>query len=180
MQKDLWFTVHPLLADCCTALFESYGVTVQCDGEVDFSQLNDEGMAAFIGFLGDTIRGALVIGAPSVLIAQALPSHARGARVSDEDQRDWAGELANQLLGRMKIKLAMYGIEFEMSTPCAVVGNDLRSFKSVETSRVLQFSAGEQRLYVEFDVQTTPEFRFFETPLPEEAPIQAGELLMIF
>lgn len=179
MQVDLWNRIHPIVSDCCLALLSNYGVSVHCAGEVERAQLFDEGLAAFIGFLGDTLRGALVISAPAALIARAVPVKPGDGGVPEEQQRDWACELANQLLGRMKLRLAQHGVDFEMSTPSVMMGRDLRGFRSGETARVLRFDGDRTSLYVEFEAQATAEFYFLETPIVGEVSVQEGELLML-
>ncbi len=180
MQSELWQRLLPLLIESSTSLLQTYGVTARFGSEAGRAYIPDEGVVAFIGFTGATIRGALTISAPSEFIRKHVPGQT-GPDAPEEDQLDWAGELANQLLGRLKLRLAGYGVTFELSTPTAMRGNDLRSTHHPdESAHLLTFTAEDVEFFVVFDAQVSAEFRMLETPQPEAHPVQEGDLLMFF
>lgn len=178
MTKVLWTKLHPLIVECCTGLFEAYGVAMTYAGEVQRALVNEEGIAAFIGFTGEQMRGTLVVSASFKLLAQVHPIDSNGPAVGEEDQRDWTGELANQLLGRLKIRLGVYGITFALSTPTTLVGRDLRGVAAAKDgARFIVFRSEDCSLYVQFDAQTSPDFTLLETPIYETAPVQEGDMM---
>jgi CheY-specific phosphatase CheX len=83
-------------------------------------------IAAVLGYTGPQIKGSVVITGPRGLFDKSHPNHAMGMPVVDADHLDWAGEVANQILGRIKNKMASSGVSFAMSTPTAVVGRDMQ------------------------------------------------------
>jgi CheY-specific phosphatase CheX len=178
MKKLLWTKLHPLIVECCTGLFEAYGVAMEYVGEVQRALVDEEGIAAFIGFTGEQMRGTLVISAPFKLLAQVHPINPSGPKVREEDQRDWTGELANQLLGRLKIRLGAYGITFALSTPTTLVGRNLRGVAAQDGARFILFRSEDCSLYVQFDAQTRPDFDLLETPIYETAPVQEGDMML--
>jgi CheY-specific phosphatase CheX len=82
-------------------------------------------LAACIGLSGSTVRGALVVVARPTFFTLTYPSEL-GVPRSDDDVADWAGEVANQLLGRIKNRLSTYGLDFTTSTPTVVRGDRLQ------------------------------------------------------
>jgi chemotaxis protein CheX len=82
-------------------------------------------LAASIGLSGSTVRGALVIVARPAFFKLTYPAEL-GVPRSEDDVADWAGEVANQLLGRIKNRLSTYGLDFTTSTPTVVRGDRLQ------------------------------------------------------
>jgi hypothetical protein len=62
--------------------------------------------------------------------------------------RDWIGELANQVLGRIKNRLHPYGISFDVSPPAALSGSML-AFAAPKgpRPRVYMFVAGAKKVW---------------------------------
>lgn len=75
-------------------------------------------VAAIIGFGDSRLRGSAVLLAEES-VAKDL------AETTPLDPIDWLGELCNQLVGRLKNKLAIYGILPQMGTPVTVCGREL-------------------------------------------------------
>jgi CheY-specific phosphatase CheX len=82
-------------------------------------------LASAIGLSGSTVRGALVVVARPSFFKLTYPSEL-GVPRSDDDVADWGGEVANQLLGRIKNRLSTYGLDFTTSTPTVVRGDRLQ------------------------------------------------------
>lgn len=75
---------------------------------------------AVIGFSGNGFGGALGFAAESVMIEAAYGES--DTRLSDS----WLGEVANQLLGRVKNALLGYGVEIRLAIPMVLHGLDLK------------------------------------------------------
>lgn len=82
--------------------------------------------ASVIGYSGDFMKGSLVITCDKRLLHKSHPNHAMGMPVGDQDILDWVGEMANQLLGRVKNKLATCGVKCTMGTPTTVTGQSMQ------------------------------------------------------
>lgn len=111
-----------LMTEVTTDLFAGYGVTLVYAGPADPTALPKAAtVAGFIGFGGVDVRGTLLLASTEALFAAATPERARGAGLV----REWAAELTNQLLGRLKNQLYRYGVDFNVSTPTALSGDGL-------------------------------------------------------
>jgi CheY-specific phosphatase CheX len=112
-----------MLIDGATALMRAFGTQVRYDpaGEVEHPPAN--GMLAIIGFGGLSFRGSLIVSANSGLLERSCPVACAG---NEPQLEDWLGEIANQLLGRLKAKLLAHGIVIELGTPATVAGLELR------------------------------------------------------
>jgi CheY-specific phosphatase CheX len=99
-------------------LFASYGIALR---RVDADQ---EAEAAFlicgvIGFSGPSVRGALILALTENLPTLTNPLGPRG------NLRDWVGELANQLLGRIKLALLAEGVDIYLNLPAVLKGEHI-------------------------------------------------------
>jgi chemotaxis protein CheX len=82
-------------------------------------------LVAAIGLGRPDLRGALVLAGRSALFRATLPTELAGQEVGDADLADWAGEMANQLAGRLKNRLCHVGLDFITGTPTVVKGDHL-------------------------------------------------------
>jgi chemotaxis protein CheX len=97
--------------DCVVKVFEAYDTTL------DTAQMADPGheVVAVIGYAADEVRGGLALGISKNLAQRTMPT-------SDTPLYDWAGELANQILGRVRNKMLAYQIDIQISTPVVLHG----------------------------------------------------------
>lgn len=150
-------------------LFDAYGVTLEV-GASDHA-IAPIAFAAVIGFSGETLRGTLLF-APSeavLLASEQLPEDAA---------RDWVGELANQLLGRVKNHLLRYDVEVFLTVPLVIRGQHI----SVETRGALgphRFSCEAGGVSVWMDVDIPPGMVLVESAEPEVLP-ESGEAMLLF
>src|SRR4030095_1473049 len=101
----------------CQELFSRYGVAVHRATEDDQPVSPDFLLCSVIGFTGRDVRGTLVLALTEELSGSSNPiagAHA-SARSDRATQRDWVGELSNQLLGRIKIELLKCGVEIYLN-----------------------------------------------------------------
>ncbi len=96
------------------ALFERYDIKI----EEDQNNENNFNMIAIIGFSGKDIKGSLGFAAAENLIHESY----YGETLNPEMIDDWLGEIANQLLGRLKNILLVYGLDVHLSTPMVLHG----------------------------------------------------------
>jgi CheY-specific phosphatase CheX len=120
-------------------------------------------VAGVVGFTGLAMRGTLLLATAFEVIAAARPGELRQRTLSKKSAsdwilvRDWAGELANQVLGRIKNRLHRYGVSFDVSPPTALSGTAL-AFASPRgpAPQLHIFMAGEQQVRFCFDAIFDP------------------------
>ena len=156
------------------ALFDAYDVEVKA--QPDFREPAKEvpRLAGIIGFTSAQLRGSIVL-CSSVVAVEATGQTAAG---DISAIRDWMGELANQLLGRIKLKLLRYGIVLNLSTPVVVSGIEMSVHEACPDGlKIYHFDHSGGPLTVMMDVSFAEEFEFRATTDAEEAPSE-GEVVM--
>lgn len=175
MKAESFFRIDAFLSSSAVELFASHGVSVH---EVEFRHQGiDEPFASTIGFTAERILGVLVLTASRELAEASLPENLRAPRVADEIVADWAGELSNQFLGRLKNRFYAAGVEIALSTPTVFAGKELRHFAHPSPLYRSLFFEGPGSLLVEFQADYGEDFELGEAGSePVEAPPE-GEAL---
>ena len=121
---------------------------------VDSAQDRVENMvAASIGMSGPGLRGALVLMAHAGFFEATYPLR-NGAQRDEEALVDWAGEMANLILGGLRNRLAAQGIDFNLSTPTVVRGLHLRVSRRDEPMIVVRrLRIGDERVTVHCELR---------------------------
>jgi hypothetical protein len=106
------------------------------------------GLGALVHFAGRDVRGALLLASSADVIAPTRPCAPKRFAALPPAARlimtqDWMGELANQVLGRLKANLAGFGVSFDTHAPVPLSADALARVapKSAETRPVLFRSA---------------------------------------
>jgi hypothetical protein len=122
-------------ANAVPELFSTYGITL---GAIDQQVRPPISFVTcgVIGFSGPVVRGALVVALTGGLAEQTNPMGSAG------NPRDWIGELANQLLGRIKLALLDHGVEIYLNLPAVLKGEHLAPIPRREVQPMV-FSATE-------------------------------------
>jgi CheY-specific phosphatase CheX len=97
---------------------------------IDMPTGDPKQVVAFMGFTGDVLRGTIAVVAPLELIRTAYPLPLNDAARWELEAFDWAGEIANRLLGRIKLQLVPKGVSIEASTPRVMAGEQLHVTRS--------------------------------------------------
>jgi hypothetical protein len=135
-------------------------------------------LAACIGFAHPSVKGALTAYIPATLLANTLPVATRDPR--PEELRDWAGEIVNQLLGRMKNAFLAYGIDLPMGIPSIIVGTDYEVVSPREARGSWHsFGCSGQLMFVHLDTIIDPKLELGE-PSVDESTIAAEGDAMLF
>jgi CheY-specific phosphatase CheX len=136
------------------------------------------GFAGVIGFVGD-VSGTLLVGTTSDLLRGCHPARKKSAEITAPMQLDWIGELANQIMGPVAIRLAAHGLQLEFSPPISLMGERMRHFASAgQTFRVsFESPIGHVWVWIDADVSDAILDRkgFYEDP---EVPPPEGTLIM--
>jgi CheY-specific phosphatase CheX len=156
--------IQSLAGSACVELMKAYGVELtSAEGWGDSDEIMYSGV---MGFVGDRVRGTCLLAAPQGTVIAAAPQEASA--------RDWVGELANQLVGRLKAKLIARGATIALSTPVVLRGVKLSPVPRTEVQPVVfQSTAGKVLVWLEVEIED--DFR-----LGEERALSAteGELLV--
>jgi hypothetical protein len=159
-------TVNELAAVSCGELFADYGVPIE-RGQFEWDETNAPLFSSVMGFVGDSLRGTCL------LVCERHPLEATcppGGGV-----RDWVGEMTNQLVGRLKVKLLAYDINVAMTTPVVLQGVRIQPLPKVPACPVM-FSAGTGNVLVWIEVEVAAGFAL---PPPRRADAgETGELML--
>ncbi|HZU81600.1 MAG TPA: chemotaxis protein CheX [Polyangiaceae bacterium] len=119
-------------------------------------------VAAFVPFSGAAIRGSLMLVCPFDIAAAGRGRRAGAVlstRVASDwiVARDWVGELANLLLGRIKNRLLAFRVEFSIAPPVPLSGRALAvALQANRAARQIAFGRGDQIVRVLIDVVDEP------------------------
>lgn len=164
-RTELTQQIQTLAASAGAELLKAYDVvaTPSREGWVQNDELLYSGV---MGFVGDSLRGTCLLAARATTVLAAAPPDAR--------PRDWVGELANQLVGRLKSKLLARNVSIAMTTPVVLSGIRIEPLpRSTIEPAILDTATGKVLIWLEVEVDSA--FR-----LDTERPIAAteGDLLV--
>jgi hypothetical protein len=160
-------TVNVLAAASCVELFADYGVTLE-RRRFDWGQSSSPLLSGVMGFVGGPMRGTCLLACEQRPLTASCPPGGK--------HRDWIGELSNQLIGRLKVKLLAYEINVALTTPIVLQGIRLQPLPRASLDPVMFF--GSDGLVLEW-IEVEVEGGF---SLPATRPPAAGETgeLMLF
>lgn len=122
MAESAFEIIECELIKCAKSLISFYTSIPEDDIAVEEAKMPDcleETMhCSSIGLAGDAFKLSIVILAASRTIAPMCP-------IPGASTADWIGELANQLVGRLKNALIEYGHSGQLSLPVTVSGSGL-------------------------------------------------------
>jgi CheY-specific phosphatase CheX len=193
MNQSDWNRVSAMLIDSATALLEAFGAPVRYDPAGEASHPPKDGLLAIIGFAGTQMRGSLVLSAnrgllersrpvAAVRVTPSVPGSAPGPAPSPpavDALQDWIGELANQLLGRLKSRFLAHGVAIQLGTPTTVSGLELRarSGSGGPQATPLWLLSGDDWLVVRLDAIASPDAELSTSADPSSAAAE-GEVLL--
>jgi chemotaxis protein CheX len=112
--------VSGMAREACLEMFASFAKTIALVEDAQAAPAGVHDIASFIGFTGP-VRGSLMVSGSRELFRTSYPVRS-GKEVGVAEIFDWAGEIANQLLGRIKRRFCAVGVDFRASTPTAIGG----------------------------------------------------------
>lgn len=126
-------------------LFATYGIQLSSIDQ-DVRPPISFTTAGVLGFTGPAVRGSLVIALTGGLAEKTNPMGEAG------NNRDWVGELANQLLGRIKLALLDHGIDIYLNLPAVLKGEHLAPIPRREV-QPMAFSSNEGLVGVWIEIE---------------------------
>ena len=154
LDSEAWTRIDTIVVECTDSLLQAFGVRAVHIPSADLRVAPVRTTLAVIGFSGRPLHGSFVFSADESLLARTYVNGSGGnLGAADVDACDWSGELANQLLGRIKNKLLDHGVVIDLSTPTALSGLEWRVGRSVRNSKCHPhtFHAGDDFLQVRFE-----------------------------
>jgi CheY-specific phosphatase CheX len=171
-------TVRSVVTDACVEMLAAYGLPVGCIEPGRLIALSEHDIAGFIGFTG-RVRGSLIFAASSKVFVSTFPIAAGAPEPPLPDLLDWAGEMTNQTLGRIKRRFCQRGIDFDTSTPTAVNGRHLGGRSPARDGIIdLVLTAGEELVSVRFEVVPPADGQIFKLPVEPIACSEEGDLVL--
>ena len=160
-------------AAACESLFFRYGVPARRADEHDEPTSPELYLCSIIGYTGRDIRGTLVLALTEDLSGLSNPV----ARMDRSIQRDWVGELSNQLLGQIKMDLLRYGVEIYMNLPAVLHGHHLAPLPRSRL-KPIKFTVADGAAAVWIEIETGPGFRLEPVAPPADPGPGPGEALL--
>jgi chemotaxis protein CheX len=166
--------VRSIATDACLEMFATFGSSVELVDRTD-SPAHD--IASFIGFTGRA-RGCLTVSSSAELFRASYPAR-EGTSPSVADLFDWAGEVANQLVGRIKRHFCERGVTFQVSTPTAVKGRDIAKRSPARQGACdLTFTVGSEIIDVSLEVAGPVNGKIFDDLAEPIACVSEGDLVL--
>jgi hypothetical protein len=128
----------------------------------------EEQICAVLGFTGDHLRGSVLVVGTVSAIAASNPS-------PDSGPGAWAGELANQLVGRFKNDLLRYGIDVTMSIPVVLTATRIQPL-SRRAREPIELAVGPGAMTLLLEVEGDAELT--DAPMESEPLAIEGDMLM--
>ena len=173
---DIQRVLEEALSTSAVSLLEAYGARNVKAGPPHAANEPEDlrEFVAIVGFGAQGARGSLSLAADREVI-RAL------GELPDEvgPIRDWVGELANQLTGRLKNKLLKYGLVITLSTPTVFSGIALKVHGEANTLQTYKFETELGELLACLDFHVDDEIQLRESAADEDqAPVEEGEMML--
>jgi len=180
MEQELEFRgfFEQLAAAACKELFAGYGVTVRRADESENPISPEFFLCSIIGFTGRDVRGTLVLALTEELSGLSNPvAGAKSSATTDRMiQRDWVGELSNQLLGQIKIELLRHGVEIYVNLPAVLQGQHLAPLPRSQL-KPLKFTLADGAAAVWIELETREGFKIEAATREGDGPAPGDTLL---
>jgi hypothetical protein len=170
MTQSFQSQLDQLLVGCCRELFSAYQVDVELRSPGEVLCPDKLSLAGVMGFGGRHVRGAVVLGSSDEPLLASNPC-------GTTSRRDWICELANQLTGRVKIRLLALGIEIRLATPAGLSANSLAPM-AVRPRGLQVFVAGAGFICSWIDCELVDGMVPESLPQGADLGIREGDLLL--
>jgi CheY-specific phosphatase CheX len=170
--------VRSAVVDSVIDMITSCGVPA---GELDAGRmvsLSEHDIAGVIGFSG-TVRGSLIIAGSSRVFAITFPPTPGAPGRTFPELLDWAGEMANQTLGRIKRRFCERGIDFESSTPTSLKGRHIGTRSPLRDGIIeIALIVADEVISICFEIESPAGGDIFKTPAEPIPCSREGDLVL--
>lgn len=167
MKSDNYETLSGIVGEAVTKVFEAYETALV---PADPKDPGHE-VVAVIGYAANEVRGGLALGISKKLAQQTTPT-------PDTPLYDWAGELANQILGRVRNKMLAYAVDIQISTPVVLHGLGVQVAPPGHTGvKVASYKSGEDVVQVLLEARFEENYELPE-PSTDDSAVNEGEMLL--
>jgi CheY-specific phosphatase CheX len=138
-------------------------------------------VSAILSFCGSGLSGRIVVSGTDDHLATIFRRIVKGdSAVSERETEDLAGEIANQILGRIKEYFTKQGHLFGITSPVYLRGDVAVRYKAGRPSLVIPFTEDRGTLFLEFCIDTFDPNASTQTPGEEaDDPSPGGELVFL-
>ena len=166
-----------ILSQCTSELLTELGARPERTQGVGQPPPTGECIAAFSGFCNNDLRGSFTLVGPSKLFARL---HPLPPTVTPRDLTDWACEMVNQSVGRLRNRLLAYGVSVALSVPQSALAEKLRLSSSLRpTPTPISFAIDGMVLDGWLELEIGAGFRLAESPSDEEgAALREGSIVL--
>jgi len=154
------------------ALFDAYGlgVSVVRSSATPAATRLPPALVSVIDYSSPELNGSVLLALPESILLRTAPT-------SDLSHTDWAAELANQLLGRIKNQLLAHGVAIQLGLPAVVDHCRLASVPEDGDTRHYQLETEAGPILARVHVVLSPGFSLLETP-EDAGAAEEGELVL--
>jgi chemotaxis protein CheX len=176
MKEEDRAVINAMIVDMCREMFAANGESLAELDDPGTDAERDGLLAASIGLSGHSVRGAMVVVARPAFFFSTYPVEL--GTPGTGEIFDWAGEVANQLLGRLKNRLGRYGVDFTLSTPTVVRGDRLR-LRTGDQSATLRrpLHIRDERVDIHFEIERDDDQPLLSNGPPASASPEGDALL---
>jgi CheY-specific phosphatase CheX len=163
------------LAESALELFSECGIPIEPSQQSPQQSFQAQELYCMssIGYVGDGVRGVLVLAAPHT----AAKAWTEAAGVAECDYTDTIGEFSNMLLGHLKMRLLGEGMVISLATPTTVSGASLRFSMPPGCSRWHFFDGPGWRFGARLDASFDSSFEVRAVDVTRQ-PAVAGETIL--
>jgi CheY-specific phosphatase CheX len=161
------------LADVTVELFAAYDIRVERAAATSALGWTETSGMAMIGYVGEHVRGALVM----IANESAAAAWRKAIGVEEGELADTLGEFSNMLLGRLKGRLLVEGLPILLATPTTVSANGFRLSVPPPQSSWQVFDGPGWRVSTRLDAAFESGFALQATD-DREKPAEAGESIL--
>lgn len=157
-----------LVTEAVAKVFDAYGTMVE------LAETTSQGseIVAVIGYAANDLRGGLAIGISGKLARATMPTE-------NVPVYDWVGELANQILGRVRNRLLDYSVDIQIATPVVLHGLGVHVAAPTggnSHATIAHYTAGDEVVQVLTETRFEDGYEFPE-PTAESAVMDEGEMM---
>jgi hypothetical protein len=166
-----------MLTACQMELLRERGTSPQLVQAERRGNPEGESIAAFIGFGNQDIRGSIAVFGQRELFARL---HPLPPTIEPRDLVDWACELVNQTVGRMRNRLLAFGVSLAFSVPQSALARELRLSSSFHPARSpISLSIDGMVMETWMELELRPGFEMPDAPSNDKGlALQEGSVVI--